>query len=275
MIAVRRWLAERLLDVLVESPIQRGKYRLAQLGALLLDGIPIHSRYGPYLHTRFADSTFWLAARYGNDEMMALLSDLSSADGFIDIGANIGLTTCFAQTRCAAVLSLEASSREFAELQRNCALLTAPPPVVLLAAAADRSGFLPFRIGHISHSGGNSLGAVHSTAEQQQLVQAVRIDDLLNDDALSEWPAMQLAWDRHQLVVKIDVEGFEAAVLGGMSLLLSERRCRKVIVEINDQRAAGIGMAFDVDAYMQSLGYSPSVDPAGRLHFDQCFIPRR
>jgi FkbM family methyltransferase len=190
MIRLRRWLAERLLDVLVDFPVQRGKYRLAQLGAFLLDGVPIRSRYGPQLHTRFADSTFWLAARYGNDEVMSLLSDLSSIDGFIDVGANIGLTTCFAQPRCAAVLSLEASSRELADLQRNCALLNSPLPTVLLAAAAERPGFLPFRIGHISHSGGNSLGTGHSIEEQQLMVQAVRLDDLLNSGALSEWPAM-------------------------------------------------------------------------------------
>ncbi len=274
MIRLRRWLAERLLDVLANAPIPRGKYRLAQLGALFLDGVPIRSRYGPLLHTRFADSTFWLAARYGNDEVMALLADLSGADGFIDVGANIGLTSCFAQPRCLAVLSLEASSREFADLQRNCALLIAPPPSVLLAAAADTSGFLPFRIGHISHSGGNSLGSGHSKAEEQQMVQAVRLDDLLNAGALSEWPAMHQAWNHHRLVVKIDVEGFEATVLRGMSVLLRERRCRKVIVEINDQRAAGLGMACDIDAYMESFGYFPSVDPGGRCHFDQCYVPQ-
>jgi hypothetical protein len=75
-------------------------------------------------------------------------------------------------------------------------------------------------------------------------------------------------------VVKIDVEGFEASVLQGMTVLLSERRCRKVIVEINNSRAAGLGMTFDCDAYMQSFGYLPSVDPAGQCHFDQCYVPQ-
>jgi hypothetical protein len=83
---------------------------------------------------------------------------------------------------------------------------------------------------------------------------------------------MQQAWERHQLVVKIDVEGFEAAVLRGMFVLLSERRCRKVIVEINSQRATDLGTAFDIDAYMESFGYLPSVDHAGKGHFDQCYV---
>jgi hypothetical protein len=46
---IRRWVAEALLDYLADSPIKRGKYRLAQLASLVLDGVPVRSRYGPFL----------------------------------------------------------------------------------------------------------------------------------------------------------------------------------------------------------------------------------
>lgn len=144
MIRIRSWLAERLLDYLAFGSFKRGKYSLAQLASIVLDGAVIRSTYGPYLHCRFADSTFWLAARYGNDEVMALLADLSSEDGFIDVGANIGLTTCFAAAQGSAVLSLEPSAREFADLLRNVKLLDSPPPVTLLVAASCQAGFLEF-----------------------------------------------------------------------------------------------------------------------------------
>ncbi len=271
---IRSFLADRLLDFLISFPIQKGKYRIAQLASFFLDGAPVRSRYGPLLHTRLADSTFWLAARFGNDEVVDLMADINSEDGFIDVGANIGLTTCLAAPRCAAVISFEPSQREFVDLQRNCALLKSGfSPALILAAAADHPGFLPFRIGHVSHSGGNSMGLVAMANEQQVFVVSLCLDDLLNHDALLRWPAMHRAWAKGSLVVKIDVEGFEAVVVQGMKKLLVERRCRKLIVEINPERARGLGVFFKLDDYLESFGYRPIVDAAGRSHFDQCFVP--
>lgn len=141
---IRSWLAERLLDYLAFGTCKRGKYRLAQLASRVLDGAVIRSAYGPLLHCRFADSTFWLAARYGNDEVMELLADLSPNDGFIDVGANIGLTTCFAAAKGAAVLSLEPSAREFTDLLHNIKLLDAPP------RSTSSGGQWPSRVSRIS-----------------------------------------------------------------------------------------------------------------------------
>ncbi|MEA5474678.1 FkbM family methyltransferase [Synechococcus sp. CCY9201] len=265
-------MAERLLDYLAFGKCKRGKYRLAQLASRVLDGAVIRSAYGPLLHCRFADSTFWLAARYGNDEVMALLADLSPNDGFIDVGANIGLTTCFAAGRGAAVLSLEPSAREFADLLRNIKLLDTPP-VALPVAASCQAEFLGFRIGHLSHSGGNSFGSARGSKESDVVVQAVKLDDLLTDDQLRGWQSMHKAVEAHSLVVKIDVEGFEAQVLEGMQRLLSERRCRKVIVEENIGRAKALIGDQNLTATMAQFGYEPTVDPAGRSHFDQCYVP--
>ncbi|CAK6696957.1 FkbM family methyltransferase [Synechococcus sp. CBW1107] len=74
--------------------------------------------------------------------------------------------------------------------------------------------------------------------------------------------------------MKIDVEGYEGSVLRGMVQSLTERRCRKVIVEVDQHRAAGLGVAFDPDLFMAQHGYRPSVEAAGRQHFDQCYLPQ-
>jgi FkbM family methyltransferase len=269
---IRNWLAERLLDHLAFSNLSRGKYRLAQLASLVLDGAVIRSVYGPLLHCRFADSTFWLAARYGNEEVMALLDDLGANDGFIDVGANIGLTTCFTAAKGAAVLSLEPSAREFTDLLRNINLLD-NPPVAIPVAASCKTEFLRFRIGHLSHSGGNSLGSARDSNECDLVVHSVKLDDLLTADQLSSWQSMHKAYEAHSLVVKIDVEGFEGQVLKGMQRLLRERRCRKVIVEENVSRAKALIGDQNLTDDMARFGYVPTVEPAGSSHFDQCYVP--
>jgi hypothetical protein len=272
---LRRELAELVLHYLSSTPPHRGKYRIARTASKLLDGVPIRSAYGPWLHTRFSDSTFWLAARFGYDEVMQHLSDLSHEDGFIDVGANIGLITCFAAERCSAVLSLEPSARELAELLRNCGLLsaTACQPVCLASAASDTPGFASFRINQAAHSGGNSLGSTLKESDRQTTVPVLRLDDLFNDTGLAGWPAMHTAWQRSRLVIKIDVEGFESGVIRGMTGLLREKRFRKVIIELNRSRAITLSGGDDTDQIMRNSGYTPLVDPGSREHHDQCYIP--
>ena len=273
---IRAWLANRLLDWLCYSPIARGKYRLAQAASLLgLDGIPVRTIYGPKLLTRFQDSTFWLAARKGNEGVIGLLSDLSSKDVFIDVGANQGLTTAFSSQFCSAVIALEPSPREFEWLLRN-SLLTDPGgrwPVLLLSAAAEKQGYTSFRVGHISHSGGNSIGFPESGEEIGITVATVALDDLFKPDSLDSFQELKQAWDSCHLVVKIDVEGYESSVLRGMESLLSQRRCRKVIVEVDPRRAQMLGIDFDVDSFMSSYGYEPTIEKAKSEHFDQCYVP--
>ena len=135
------------------------------------------------------------------------------------------------------------------------------------------SGFLSFRVGHLSHSGGNSFGVARSGDEQTFVVQAVCLDQLLTEQKLAYWPAMLAAYSKRSLVAKIDVEGFEASVLKGMEKLLQEQRFRKVIVEINTGRAASLGASCDIDLFMRGFSYRPSVSPHGRSHFDQCYEP--
>lgn len=85
---------------------------------------------------------------------------------------------------------------------------------------------------------------------------------------------MLSAYQPKQIVVKIDVEGFEAFVLKGMSSFLREQRLRKVIVELNPGRASHLGHDFDIEEIMACYGYFPVVSSTGKGHFDQCYLPR-
>ncbi len=85
---------------------------------------------------------------------------------------------------------------------------------------------------------------------------------------------MLAAYQAKRIVVKIDVEGFEAIVLKGMDSLLQEKRLRKVIVEVNPERASHLGQDLDIDEMMACHGYVPVVSSIGKGHFDQCYLPR-
>jgi FkbM family methyltransferase len=276
-IALRAGFAELLCDYLASPSVpKRGKYRLAQLAAPFLDGAIVRSAQGPLLRCRFRDSTFWLAARE-NQQVAALLDDVGAQDLFIDVGANIGLHSCYAASRGATVVALEPSFREFRDLLRNRELLTDEERarfVSLPVAAAAEPGVVSFRINHLSHSGGSSIGGGRDDLDETLFVPSIRVDELvLQLLGAFELPALQDAVAHGRLVVKIDVEGFEAIVLRGMEGLLRDQRCRSVIVEIDRTRSTGLGIDVDVDELMSSHGYRPTLDPDQPGCFDQRYVP--
>ena len=117
------------------------------------------------------------------------------------------------------------------------------------------------------------MGLPESAEEVGITVATVALDDLFKADSLDTFQELRQAWDSCHLVVKIDVEGYESSVLRGMKVLLAQRRCRKVIVEVDPKRAQMLGIDFDVDSFMSSFGYKPTVEKAESEHFDQCYVP--
>ena len=117
------------------------------------------------------------------------------------------------------------------------------------------------------------MGLPESAEEIGITVATIALDDLFKPDSLDSFQELQRAWDSRHLVVKIDVEGYESSVLRGMKLLLAQRRCRKVIVEVDPKRAQMLGINFDVDSFMGSYGYEPTVEKVKCEHFDQCYVP--
>jgi hypothetical protein len=58
-----------------------------------------------------------------------------------------------------------------------------------------------------------------------------------------------------------------------MERLLLEQRCRKLMLAINPERASGLEVSFELDDFPNSFCYRPIVNPSGREHFDQCYVP--
>jgi FkbM family methyltransferase len=264
--------SEQILNYLHKFPLKRGKYRLAVLASSLLDGSVITSVYGPKLHARFKDSTFWLMARYGNECCYRYLQDLSSGDIFVDVGANIGLFTLFAASHCKQVIALEPSRREFVDLLQNIQLNACRNVVPLLLAASNRSGIVQINVNPIQHSGGNSILSVTEKLSKNHVV-AITLDQLLTSVTFPEDQANSACPSLSQLVVKIDVEGFEPQVILGMERLLKSGMVRKVIVEIDEDRQEYLSNT-DCDVYeiMDKHGFIP-MNGKQKGHYDECFAP--
>lgn len=162
-------------------------------------------------------------------------SRLGPGDGFVDIGANIGyfsLLAARAVGATGAVVSIEASPRTAAMLRENVARNQARARV-LNVAASDRRGTLSLFSGGDYNCGASTLAP--GVGDLETRVEADRIDDLLTS-----------AEKAKTRLVKIDVEGAEAAVIAGMSSLLTEAvDVREFLVEIHPDLLARLGYSVD------------------------------
>jgi FkbM family methyltransferase len=137
---------------------------------------------------------------------------------FLDLGANEGLYTVFAAQRVGVtgrVWSVEPSKRELTRLHQNIELNGFENIRTIPVALGDMTGFMDMRIAEDEHAGHNTLGEfVYDThLARCERVPVRRLDDLLREEGL----------DRLD-VLKVDIEGAEAALLRGATAVLREMR---------------------------------------------------
>lgn len=139
------------------------------------------------------------------DVSRVIEQNLSAGDVFVDIGANIGYDTLLASSRVGTggkVVSIEASPRTFALLQRNLAANAASSNVrAVNAAVSDKAGTLDL---YEIHEG--NIGAATTLASRggtlMASVDALPLEQILTPD------------ERARLrLIKMDVEGAEPPIL--------------------------------------------------------------
>jgi FkbM family methyltransferase len=180
------------------------------------------------------------------------LRSIDAGAVLVDVGANVGIYTVFAALASQArVFAFEPESQNYALLNENVRLNGLADRVVAICAGlSDRTGierlFLSKAVAGAScHSLGAEVGyrlEPRKTAFAQGAI-ALRLDDLV---AAGSLPIPQY--------IKIDVDGFEHQVIGGMEQTLRNEKVRSLIVELNPQlvehrnvreRLAALGFRWD------------------------------
>jgi len=196
----------------------------------------VTTRYGVRMRANWDDATFHCChfGVYGR-VLADCLAQQNTDFLFIDIGANQGLYALLAarNPHCQRVVALEPVPDTFELLRQNVAANGVAARVELLQAAlAERAGTARIAM-RAGHSGGATL-AHQTNAQHRAHRQTVRLIDMAE-------------LDRHipagpQLLVKVDVEGYENVVLAELMRSAHASRIVAVFYEVDTRWSSADGL---------------------------------
>ena len=190
------------------------------------------------------------------EEREWLLSELTHADTFYDIGANIGLFTLLASARCRNVVAFEPTHDTFRMLSENVALNFNPENIQLInAAASDTNGSQDIYVLTNGKDAWNSM-AVKPEEGQYRIdrIKTVNVDEMVGNGKI---PAPD--------VIKIDVEGWELHVLRGLEKTIAQYK-PVMLIEFTRSNLEAAGTSPDeLGKSIQAMNYDLySYDPRYR-----------
>lgn len=177
----------------------------------------------------------------------AVSAVLRPGDEFVDVGANVGFFSLLAARLVGStgrVVAIEALPANVAALEANARRNRLDQISCVPVAASDQVGQAVLVVA--DHPGGAALEAAGAPpdASGRLTVETVTIDDLVERGVI-----------RSPRLVKIDVEGAEAAVLAGMATTLRRQR-PVVIVELDGADDAKLATRrADVLPLLEDAGY--------------------
>ena len=191
-------------------------------------------------------------------------------DVVVEIGANIGVYTCLfgllasGQSRLKRVYAFEPSHKAFRRLKRNLDINSLTSVSAFQVAVGRESGFVDFfqPEDHLTNGSlDKGFASYFSNRVGVSTVVAVGANELAN-----------LLVPGERVLVKIDVEGFEAELLQALCPLVDKYNC-DLIVEVLLETEAGIANWASENRYSASLldgrvNLSPSTLIANSAHRD-------
>ncbi len=238
--SLRGWLVDRL--ILKQPRIRRWLTRLAEGDRdrdVLLMHTAIHvntvKEHGYVRAARLMERSSFL-----NDEapvLLALSSLLPSADGLVDVGANVGIhskilhrfSVLYPQLRFFAFEADPDTARRLAETLRDTDVRLFP------CAASSQNGTLEFARGAVSH-----VSTRRDLTSSYQLNETFKVECRRLDDCEIEGS---------RLILKIDVEGQEWDVVQGAEAWFRAGRVLAVFLD-------GASESARIAAYLRGQGFS-------------------
>ncbi|MFC7227998.1 FkbM family methyltransferase [Salinirubellus salinus] len=191
------------------------------------------------------------------DVITEVLESLEPADVFYDVGANIGMYTCFVANELGAdrIVAFEPHEESVDRLRENLQHNNLDAKIIPVALS-DIEGKVDLAVAGDQVGEGEHAIATGRTARTVE-VEVNRGDGLIDRCDLPE-----------PTVIKIDVEGAEFAVLNGLRSTLQES-CRLVFCEIHPRKIQNFD-ANEGDVYklLRSYGFEiEAIHQRGSEHF--------
>jgi len=155
------------------------------------------------------------------DVVGTVFSDIRDDDIFYDVGANVGLYTCFISKKSKQTVAFEPHPENAIRLRENLTLNDIRNVELREEALSDTNGDAELAVTGVDTAGEGTHALATGSENKTIKIHTVRADSLPSDVPKPD-------------VVKIDVEGAEMSVLRGMGDLLDS--CRLIYCETHAKK---------------------------------------
>ena len=178
----------------------------------------------------YAANRAMLAGEFETEETNVIRQHLSGAEIFVDVGANIGLYACLARSAGKYVIAIEPQTRNLEYLYASLSLNGWADIEVYPLALGDGHGLVSL-YGASGPSASLLAGWAKYSKRHRQLVPLTTLDTLIGNRFAGK-----------KLLIKVDVEGAEYAVLRGAqtTLAMSPRPTWMVEICLNEFHPSGL-----------------------------------
>lgn len=165
----------------------------------------------------YIDRRIWVEGVYEPEQIKTMLAYAADhkPDLFLDVGANIGLYSCIIgkNTALPHIHAFECDPRNITMFRAHASMNRLDDRITLHeTAVGDKDGAIELYMAAATSTGKSSVVAPATGDHSVKSVPLRRIDDIVSVEGKT-------------LLIKIDIEGYEAAAVRGMINLLTRNKC--------------------------------------------------